>query len=112
MAGTFTWHAAGLTKQRKFLGRCTLLSMKRYAWLCVPGGEVAYFICLFGGYLPMCTERAMEIHKALGLIHDSQPAASAGRTSARKKSLTSSGESLLRLSTHQSNTRMKVDATY
>jgi hypothetical protein len=65
VAGTFTWHSAGLTTQRKSLGRCTMLSMKRYAWLCVAGGEVAYFICLFGGYLPMHTERAMEIHKAL-----------------------------------------------
>jgi len=42
-----------------------MLSLKRYAWLCVLGGEVAYFICLFGGYLPMRTERATEIHKAL-----------------------------------------------
>jgi hypothetical protein len=42
-----------------------MLSLKRYAWLCVLGGEVAYFICLLGGYLPMRTERATEIHKAL-----------------------------------------------
>ena len=41
-----------------------MLSLKRYAWLCVLGSEVAYFICLLGGYLPMRTERATEIHKA------------------------------------------------
>jgi hypothetical protein len=42
-----------------------MLSLKRYAWLCVLGGEVVYVICLFGGYLPMRTERATEIHRAL-----------------------------------------------
>jgi hypothetical protein len=42
-----------------------MLSLKRYGWLCVLGGEVAYLICLAGGYLPMRTARAMELHRAL-----------------------------------------------
>jgi hypothetical protein len=42
-----------------------MLSLKRYGWLCVLGGELAYLICLLGGYLPMRTDRATEIHKAL-----------------------------------------------
>jgi hypothetical protein len=42
-----------------------MLSLKRYAWLCVLGIEVVYFICLFGGLLPMRTERAMELHKTI-----------------------------------------------
>jgi hypothetical protein len=29
-----------------------MLSVRRYGWLCVFGGEVAYIICLLGGYLP------------------------------------------------------------
>jgi hypothetical protein len=27
-----------------------VLSLKRYGWLCVLGGEVAYVICILGGY--------------------------------------------------------------
>lgn len=42
-----------------------MLSLKRYGWLCVLGGEVAYLVCLAGGYLPMRTARATELHKAL-----------------------------------------------
>ena len=41
-----------------------MLSLKRYGWLCVLGGEFAYLVCLAGGYLPMRTTRATELHKA------------------------------------------------
>ena len=39
-----------------------MLSMKRYRWLCVLGGEVAYFICLLGGLLPIRTASGIELH--------------------------------------------------
>ena len=42
-----------------------MLSLKRYGWLCVLGGEVAYLVCLAGGYLPLRTTQAMELHRAL-----------------------------------------------
>jgi hypothetical protein len=42
-----------------------MLSLKRYGWLCVLGGEVAYVVCLAGGYLPLRTTRATELHRAL-----------------------------------------------
>lgn len=42
-----------------------MLSLKRYGWLCVLGGEVAYFICVLGGYLPLRTARGVELHNAL-----------------------------------------------
>ena len=42
-----------------------MLSLKRYGWLCVLGGEIAYFVCLIGGYLPWRTARGIELHHAL-----------------------------------------------
>jgi hypothetical protein len=42
-----------------------MLSLKRYRWLCVLGAEVAYFVCLFGGFLPMRTVTGIEIHHKL-----------------------------------------------
>ncbi len=42
-----------------------MLSLKRYGWLCVLGGEIAYLVCLAGGYFPMRTGRAMELHREL-----------------------------------------------
>lgn len=42
-----------------------MLSLRRYGWLCVLGGEVAYVICLAGGYLPIRNTRAMELHREL-----------------------------------------------
>jgi hypothetical protein len=42
-----------------------MLSLKRYGWLCVLGGEAVYLICLAGGYLPMRTSKAMELHRTL-----------------------------------------------
>lgn len=41
------------------------LSLKKYGWKCVLGSEIAYLICLFGGFLPMRTSRAMELHRML-----------------------------------------------
>ena len=42
-----------------------MLSLKRYGWLCVFGGEVVYFACLLGGYLPRRTAQGIELHHAL-----------------------------------------------
>ncbi len=42
-----------------------MLSLKRYGWLCVLGSEVVYFVCLFGGLLPLRTARGIEIHHAI-----------------------------------------------
>ena len=42
-----------------------MLSLKRYGWLCVLGGEIGYVLCLAGGYLPLRTSRGMELHKTL-----------------------------------------------
>ncbi len=42
-----------------------MLSLKRYGWLCVLGAEIVYLICLAGGYLPMRTSKAMELHRTL-----------------------------------------------
>lgn len=41
-----------------------MLSLKRYGWLCVLGGEVVYVICLIGGFLPWRTNRGIELHHA------------------------------------------------
>lgn len=42
-----------------------MLSLWRYCWLCVLGGEVAYVVCLLGGYLPLRSARGTELHHAL-----------------------------------------------
>jgi hypothetical protein len=42
-----------------------MLSLKRYGWLCVLGGEFAYFVCLGGGYLPLRSSWGMELHRTL-----------------------------------------------
>ena len=42
-----------------------MLSLKRYGWLCVLGGEVAYLVCLLGGYLPLRSARGTELHHTL-----------------------------------------------
>ena len=42
-----------------------MLSLKRYCWMCVLGGEVAYAVCLLGGYLPLRSARATELHHTL-----------------------------------------------
>ncbi len=42
-----------------------MLLLKPYAWRCVLGAEVAYVICLAGGYLPLRSARAIELHHTL-----------------------------------------------
>jgi hypothetical protein len=42
-----------------------MLSVKRYRWLCVLGGEVAYALCLLGGFLPIRSAAGMELHHTL-----------------------------------------------
>jgi hypothetical protein len=42
-----------------------MLSLRRYGWLCVLGGEVVYLVCLLGGYLPLRTARGTELHHTL-----------------------------------------------
>lgn len=42
-----------------------MLSLKRYGWLCVLGGEIAYLLCLIGGYLPWRTAQGTALHHAL-----------------------------------------------
>ena len=42
-----------------------MLSLKRYGWLCVLGGEVVYGVCLLGGYLPFRNLKAQELHHLL-----------------------------------------------
>ena len=42
-----------------------MLSMKRYRWLCVLGGEVAYVLCLLGGLLPIRSGAGIDIHHRL-----------------------------------------------
>lgn len=41
------------------------LSLKSYVWKCVLGGEVAYAVCLAGGYLPVRSARGIELHHSL-----------------------------------------------
>lgn len=41
------------------------LSLRKYGWKCVLGSEIVYLVCLFGGFLPMRTTRAMELHRSL-----------------------------------------------
>jgi len=42
-----------------------MLSLKRYRWLCVLGGEVLYALCILGGFLPLRNTRGTELHHAL-----------------------------------------------
>ena len=42
-----------------------MLSLKRYRWLCVLGGEVMYTLCLAGGFLPIRSSQGLELHHAL-----------------------------------------------
>ena len=41
------------------------LSIKLYGWKCVIGAEVAYTICLLGGFLPIRSVQGIELHHAL-----------------------------------------------
>jgi len=42
-----------------------MLSLKLYGWRCVLGSEVAYFVCLAGGLLPLRSTRAIVLHHTL-----------------------------------------------
>jgi hypothetical protein len=42
-----------------------MLSLRRYGWLCVLGGEIVYFVCFAGAYLPLRSSRGMELHRTL-----------------------------------------------
>ncbi len=42
-----------------------MLLLKPYAWKCVLGLEVAYLVCLAGGYLPLRSAAAVELHHTL-----------------------------------------------
>lgn len=41
------------------------LSLKKYGWKCVLGSEVVYFICLFGGLLPLRSTKGIELHHTI-----------------------------------------------
>lgn len=41
------------------------LSLTKYGWKCVLGSEVAYIVCILGGYLPIRSEKAIELHHTL-----------------------------------------------
>lgn len=41
------------------------LSLKKYVWKCVYGTEIAYALCLMGGFLPIRSARGLELHHAL-----------------------------------------------
>ena len=41
------------------------LSLKRYAWKCVLGAEIAYVLCLLGGFLPLRSAAGIELHHTL-----------------------------------------------
>lgn len=41
------------------------LSLKSCGWKCVLGAEVAYILCLLGGFLPIRSVRGLELHHTL-----------------------------------------------
>lgn len=41
------------------------LSLKQYGWKCVLGSEVAYALCLIGGFLPWRTSTGEQLHHTL-----------------------------------------------
>ena len=41
------------------------LSLKSYGWKYVLGAEIAYTVCLTGGFLPIRSVRGLELHHAL-----------------------------------------------
>lgn len=42
-----------------------MLSLKRYGWLCVLGGEIALILCWLGGYLPLRSDDGLRLHHQL-----------------------------------------------
>lgn len=41
------------------------LSLKSYGWKCVLGGEIAYVVCLVGGFLPIRSMQGLALHHML-----------------------------------------------
>ena len=41
------------------------LSLKSYGWKCVLGAEVAYILCVLGGFLPFRSAQGIELHHRL-----------------------------------------------
>lgn len=41
------------------------LSLKKYGWKCVLGAEVAYVLCVLGGFLPLRSTAGLELHHTL-----------------------------------------------
>ncbi len=41
------------------------LSLKSYVRKCVLGAEIAYVVCLLGGFLPLRSQRGIELHHSL-----------------------------------------------
>jgi uncharacterized membrane protein YvlD (DUF360 family) len=41
------------------------LSLKSYVKKCVLGAEIAYAVCLLGGFLPLRSQRGIELHHSL-----------------------------------------------
>ena len=41
------------------------LSLKLYGWKCVLGAEVVYILCLLGGFVPLRSSQATELHHRL-----------------------------------------------
>ncbi len=41
------------------------LSLKSYGWKCVLGAEVAYILCVLGGFIPIRNLQATELHHRL-----------------------------------------------
>ena len=64
-----------------------MLSLILYSLLCVLGGEVAYLLCILGGYLHLCTARGMELHHML-FVPIISPAALYGNSSMATPMLT------------------------
>ena len=42
-----------------------ILSLKSYVWKCILGLEVAYFVCLGVGYIPVRSAAATQLHQTL-----------------------------------------------
>ena len=42
-----------------------ILSFKLYGWKCVLGAEVAYVLCILGGFLPLRSIQVIELHHRL-----------------------------------------------
>lgn len=41
------------------------LSLSKYGWRCVLGAEVAYVLCLAGGFVPIRSTAGIELHHKL-----------------------------------------------